>query len=384
MKKVLTCTQIKELTTRLQEIRDHVILPDIQYKEGILEALELTIVDIVIIKEEIEGEITLQELIKEIKIINKEIKIIVIIKENEALKKLLVALEVDIIEQKIDGTIILNYKHQELKEEIDVVKELLIQNMKPKNPTKIKEKKIKKEKKTKRKSKHENTEVISIIGNPGCGKSVLTALISKIVKEKRVLIIDLDFTDSIIHTLFGVTKNPIEKEENKQEIFPFSKWLVKVNNKIDILSNLNEKIELKPDILKIIIEKLKKQYEIILIDNSNDDSGLLLQESDIILYIIESNLSQLKIAKRRLSYIQEKIENENKIKIVINKYNQEHISKSIIKEILDPYRIIGKISYHRHYTKLINKNMNLLGITRKIKIEIRLLLLKLKGEIKWN
>lgn len=60
---------------------------DIQYKEGILEYLEKNKrVEIIILKEDLPGQIKILELINEIKKINNKIEIIILIKENDCEK----------------------------------------------------------------------------------------------------------------------------------------------------------------------------------------------------------------------------------------------------------------------------------------------------------
>ena len=83
MKKIITAIGEKELNEELKNYEDIKILtPDIPYKDGILEVLENEQdVDILIFNEEIDGEIEFEDLIDTIKLINKNIEIIIILQE---------------------------------------------------------------------------------------------------------------------------------------------------------------------------------------------------------------------------------------------------------------------------------------------------------------
>ena len=95
MKKIITAINNPNLNEKLkQENNLEIICKDIQYKEAILEILlENKNVDILIINNDLPGEIQTEKLLNEIKVINNKIKIIFILeKENkkieENLKKL--------------------------------------------------------------------------------------------------------------------------------------------------------------------------------------------------------------------------------------------------------------------------------------------------------
>ena len=85
MKKIITAINNPKLNEELKkENYFEIIGKDIQYKEAILETLEhKKDIDLIIISEEIPGEIKLEEIIQKIKRINHKIKIIFILeKEN--------------------------------------------------------------------------------------------------------------------------------------------------------------------------------------------------------------------------------------------------------------------------------------------------------------
>ena len=154
MKKILTAINNPNLNKKLSEQEFiEISYKDIQYKEAILEVLnEDNYFDIIIINEQLPGEINFIELIKKIKKINKKIKIIIIlekedeIKENE-LKK------ININEIYYNNKITLEYlikiikekeinKEEELKKEINELKQIIKMNELKNNTKKMKNIKI--------------------------------------------------------------------------------------------------------------------------------------------------------------------------------------------------------------------------------------------------
>ncbi len=93
MKKIITAINNPKLNEELKKERKFEIIgKDIQYREAILDILEKNkLVDLIIISEEIPGEIELESLIERIKIINEKVKIIFILeKQNSDLEKILI------------------------------------------------------------------------------------------------------------------------------------------------------------------------------------------------------------------------------------------------------------------------------------------------------
>ena len=86
MKKIITALGNEKIYNILKQENDiEIIVNDIQYKEGIIEVLEKYFdIDFIIINNLLQGEISLEDLIKKIIKINNNIKIILIIeKKNE-------------------------------------------------------------------------------------------------------------------------------------------------------------------------------------------------------------------------------------------------------------------------------------------------------------
>lgn len=88
MKRILTAIGSEELNTILKMQKDiEVVGTDIQYQEGVVEALEkYQNIDIVILNENIIGELDLEDLIRSIVILRNNIEIILIAEEIEELE----------------------------------------------------------------------------------------------------------------------------------------------------------------------------------------------------------------------------------------------------------------------------------------------------------
>ena len=90
MKKVITAIGNEKINTELKKEKNiEIVTNDIQYKEGILEALEIyEDIDYLILNSLLQGNINIEELIIEINILNKNIKIIIILEnKNDELEK---------------------------------------------------------------------------------------------------------------------------------------------------------------------------------------------------------------------------------------------------------------------------------------------------------
>ena len=429
MKKIITAIGEKELNEELKNYEDIKILtPDIPYKDGILEVLENEQdVDILIFNEEIDGEIEFEDLIDTIKLINKNIEIIIILqeeninkinylnnkkitkiilKENYSFNKIInLIFEENKIQKNIFNNNINNIENNFYEKE----KNILNNNSKKleeENKYKIEEYKLnenilkiknKKENKIIKKiknifnNKKITKKIITISGIGGVGKSIFTAHLANSYYngKNKILIIDFDILNNCIHTLYGVNKYPKNINENLEnenfikniceEKNNIKKLIVKINNKINLISGIdlifnNKKININE--LNYLLQKLNDEYNIIIIDTANDNNNeykkLIMQCSNIIIFLIEGNLIQIKKSINLLNTITNNwnIENE-KINIINNKKTNDSIDENIINNIFSDYNILGEINFNKNYNKIINKNMNKKYINKKIKKEYK-------------
>ena len=383
MKKILTAIGNEKINNELNKIENFkVISNDIQYKEGIIEILEnMQDIDFIILNSLVPGEINLFELIKKINLLNEKIKIILFIENNNPeIDKLLSdkkiykilynnAIEIkDLINIIKDSEIINN---EELKEEINKLKSIILENKKKnKFSHKIKSffkdsivNKILKNKKNiitcksnkKEKNKNiKNKKVISITGPPSVGKSIFSINLAKINSyensENKILIIDADIINSSIHTILGLPKNSTT-----------------INKNINLLT-LNNNI-------KELLEKNKNKYDLIIIDTGSCNELLelnkeIIEISNLSLFISDTNLLEInKSIKLLEKYINKLKINKDKFQIIFNKYNNKSIDFNLLGNIFSEFNIIGYLKYSVQYSELINKNNTNNLINNKIKNE---------------
>ena len=421
MKKVITAIGEQNLNEELKkyELLD-IVTSDIQYKEGILEVLENeSDIEYLIFNEDIQGEIEFEDLIDTIKLLNRNIELIVILKEenidkinylkNKNINKIFLKGNLDV--NKIINLIFENRNNVNnyFKKNKEIInEEIKIENKKIKSEFKqeidyknnVVNLKIKKENrflkilnkiKSKLIKKKIIKKVITISGVGGVGKSVFTAnLANAYCKGKnKILIIDFDILNNCIHTLFGVNKYPkyikdnLDKDDFINELcvdkMNIKKLIIKVNNKIDLISGadiiLNNK-NLDINEMSNLLEELKKEYNLILIDTSTECffeyTRMMMKCSDEVVFLLEGNLLQIKKSINLLKIYTNNWNIENsKINIVLNKKTNESIDENVLKNIFSDYFIIGNINFSKIYNTLINKNMNKNYLNNRVKKEYK-------------
>ena len=442
MKKIITAIGNEFINNELKKEKNlNVILNDIQYKEGIVESLEKeNEVDYIIINSVLQGETKIEDLIKQIYIINKYIKIIIIIENNEKeIEKYLnykniykiIYLDkddkvnmqkiIEIISNDHENNKIINIKKEEKDKEnkkeskkikgernntnIVLIKRIaknIINNYLIKQ---LSSKKIKFNSKKSLKNKIKNKS-ICITGPPGVGKTIISINLAKIniYKNDKILIINSDFFNNSINTILGlrnISRNiNIEKKckenneylkNNFDNIFECFN-IIKINKKIDLLILKKEKTKenIENMFLNKIIENinfLKDIYEIIIIDtNYNEKSNNLkniTEICDFCLFISDTNLLEINQSIKLLDIFINKLNIKiNNIKIMFNKYNSESISFNLLKNIFSEFEVIGKLNYRKIYNKLINKNNKYSLLDKKLKKEYININNKIKNIIK--
>lgn len=422
MQVVITALLNKTVNEKLKEYKEiKVIMNDIQYQEGIIEALEINKdIDVLILSELLPGQLNIKELIEEIKKINNKIKIIIFLeKENKNLENYLYAKgNINIfynneIEIKDIIELIINKSEKEkLEQEIKELKKIVMNNEEKeinytyKNAQENKnnkliitdeeikniEKEIEEEylnntflNKMKNKfnnlfknKNNKNSEIILISGTSGVGKSIFTVNIAKTFakKKKSILIIDMDFYTNSIEILFGVKNKKIKIENYNQENEQnnFENIILKVNSKINLISKINTifpENNIEEITLLKQLENLKEKYDYIIIDTESQSENylqIILDKCDKIIFLTEPNLLQIKKAKNILDkYINEWQIEKEKIFILFNKVKKDTICFNILKEVFSNYNIIGKINFIKNCNTLINQNMKSIFIENKIK-----------------
>ena len=397
--KILTALQNPEINKILKEQTNYnVVENDIQYQEGIIEILEKNNkINLIIISELLPGNIGIKETINKIKEFNSDIEIIVILEnKNSKIKEFLIQKNIKSIFYNNQITIdelINNIKQKEEKtsqieinKEIEILKEMILENKKNKKSKtnkiekikiKIKKEIIKLKKIILRKKKetiNRKNEIISIVGAAGVGKSIFISLFSKNIKNKKILIIDFDIFNKSLDLIFGY-------DAQKQK----EKTIIKISNNIDLLSKIEiffaENNYLEKNKIKNILNNFSKKYDLIIIDNTSEYSCNYTKEilinSDEIIFLTDANLIELNKTKKILEkYINKWKIKKEKIKVVFNKININSINSKILKNLFSDFKILGKINFSNKYNLIINNNLKILN--KKINKEYLNIIKKLK------
>lgn len=373
MEKVLTALANPKLNEKLKQTNKFEInYNDIQYQDGVLEILKKEEIDILILSEILPGDYNIKNFILEIKKYNKQINIIIFLENKK--EELEIFLKTNGIfniyyNNEINFSKIINNVTK--NKNIELINKLIKENFlikKEKFSFKKIKNKLKNKYKKRNKSKIINNKIITISGCAGVGKSIFTINLAQSLKNKKILIIDLDIINNCIHTILGI-KNKKEKNINNLEDL-----IIKYNKKIDYISfnqilknNLFEKENIKSS-----FEKLKNKYNYILIDISleclKNENKKIIKNNFLNIFLIEPNLIEIKKAKRILNIYEKEwnIKKEN-INIIFNKFNIYSINLEILKNIFWNYKIIGKIDFNINYNLLINKNFKCKKELRKIR-----------------
>ncbi len=293
MKRIITAIDNPKLNEELKKEKNFQIIgKDIQYKEAILETLEENNnIDIIILSENILGEIKLEKLIEKIKLINDQIKIIFILeKENIELEKILI--KNNIIDIYYNSKInlnelikIINKKEMNMEEEIIKLKKIIEEknlkyNTEDRKVEEIKTHRLNNKNKYINKIKNQieiivknalnrvkkvdnsrnmSTKIITFSGNYKSGKTTLSLIISQYLSEKncKVLLIDGDFEKNDLSIILKKNKgkNNFYRKNKKQYKNKFNKKRIK--NQIKII---NVKNRINYEFKKLINQKNKIYY----------------------------------------------------------------------------------------------------------------------------
>lgn len=373
LKKVITAINNPILNDKLLNCKNiEVLKNDIQYKEGILEILELEKnIDILILSENLPGEINLIELLLKIK--KNDIKIFIILEtENNELKNTLFdygikniyyndKITIDELVKIIEKETI--ESNEELKNEIEKLKEIISEKeyRNERKKAKFYKEKIRKNlldiykkmsKKHEKCTTQNNKKIMIFCGNYNSGKSIVLALFTKILfkKSKKNLVINFNEKNNDIFFILNKRNNKnndeniIEKNEN-------------LSSKIDVIDGKifveNEKFN------KEKFERFNANYDRIYIENYFENDSETEQEilkiSDKIIFLSQTNLLEISKSKKILErYISRYLIEKEKIYILFNKYNKYSIDENLLKKIFFEFNSIGKIKFNNKYNLLLN------------------------------
>lgn len=416
--KIITALENPKTNEKLKEERNfEVIGNDIQYQEGVIEILNKNPeIDLIIISELLTGQVGFKELIEKIKTINKRIEIIAILKrENEEIKNYLISKGVFNIfyNNKITNNELIDTinninntrKEVEINEEIKNLKKIILEknnsNRKmlnkeivSKNYFKIKNIILGKLNLKNKKEKISNkNKIISIVGTNGIGKSIFSSLLAKTIKNKKILLIDFDIFNQSINSIFNVKRKSTKKGKRKinKTKNNINNLIIKANKSIDLICATNilfeEKYKIEKSKIKIFLEELSSKYDLIIIDTTSecffDYTKEILEKTDLIIFLTQANLTELKKSKNLLDiYINKWKINRQKFNIVFNKDNINAVNDKILKTIFSDFKIIGKIKTNKNFDLIINNNLK--NIDKKIKKKFERIIKKINLEEEEN
>ena len=221
-------------------------------------------------------------------------------------------------------------------------------------------------------SKHK--KVISILGSNGVGKTIFSSFFGKyLAHENKVVIIDFNIYSNDLKILFDIKKQS-NSCELKDLIFKVNKNLYILNG-LKYLFNENNKIDSYK--MKGIIDELKNNFEYIIIDTSSEINlkyvKTIFPNTDYNIFILEPNILQIKKAKELLEvYLMDFELDRNQTGILINKNNLTSIDSSILNNVFEDFKILGKINYNQKINSYINTytknniNFNIFNNIQKI------------------
>ena len=405
---IITALKNPNINKKIKEkTKFNIIGNDIQYKEGIIEMLQKNEeIDLIIVSELLPGELNFKELINKIKQINNRTEIIVFLNnENEELKNYLISKGIFNIFINNEITVeelikVINEKNSQKKEteinqDIREPKKIILEkenkrlNIKRLNNIKLIKLKNKiisfiKSKFNKKTNKINHKKIISVTGSPGIGKSSFCTIFAKLLKNKKILIIDFDILNSSINSIFNVKMYP-KKIKNKNTTSNINNLIIKFNKNINLLCAtkilVDDNYKKLKDSFVNKLSELKNKYDLIIIDNSSECffeyTKEILNKSDLILFLTEPNITELKKNKNLLDiYINKWNIKKEKINIIFNKTNKNSIYDKILKTLFSDFNILGKIKINIDYNLIINKNIKF--ISKKIKKDYLKIIKKLE------
>lgn len=361
----------------------------LQYREAILEMLgKEKEVDSIFINESLPGIISIEELIKKIKIINNKVNLFLFLEKEDINKKNKL--------KKLGINNIYLIKKINIKNIINLLNNNLINNKKIKNKinyfnknkikyffSKIKINKIINYKKLKiiknKENNNKKNKIITVEGKRKSGKTTLInlLLIYLLQKNKKILLINLN--KKIENNYFYLFKKYFYKKKNnyfkinnnfnKNNIFYNSE--IKIKNNLIFLNNFNEIIKENNyyDILEYFYNYYIKKFDYILVDVGDTASfkirNSLVKQSDKVLVVInDKRLGIQDIADLSNKIDSNKKDKEKSLHIVLNKYYFNSISKAIFKNLLK-----NKITFLIFfYNKELKKIPSKIKYNKKIKL----------------
>lgn len=385
MKRILTAMGNPTLNLELKKYAKYELNEnDLYYQEAALDALKSQKYDVFLTSGLLQGEFEFCEFLSEIRMLNKAIRIIVVVDEITNFFKRQLA-EYDVIDVFCDNEV----SFEDIIDAIDREEPIL------KKYEKIKEEKTLEKVSMVKEEKNEyvavqKQEVIAVSGINGAGKTTVAVNFSKVLSKKtnsKILLIDLDTINGNMDEVLDINKVPLNVkltldedkkcglnyaaeliDKNRFDANVFEELVIKTGS-IDVLTGntslhycqnvLNEKHYEK------ILNCAKEKYDFIVIDTSSniflDSTKWTLQNANKIIFVSEPNYLSMKKATQFLNII---LKNwgvwKEKIKLLVNKESNQTLSADVVEQILQDHQLVGTIKYAEEnlecsYTKILEE-----------------------------
>lgn len=361
MKKVLVAIDNEEIYNEIKSLEKYEVYErDVVYKEGVLEYISQNKVDLIITKDDLEGQMIKEIYIKQIKLLLPDVKIILFVKETD--NKYLEFLYNNNIYNIIDSKERIN--KQRLLDFIESNKEnkmylnsedMAYQNIIINNSINVVTKKK-----------------IAIFGSNGAGKSYVASLIANMLAKKlnmNTLLIDLDIENSAIDIYNNLSCNnnllaDIVKDVDNQTLNNknFDNNVYKKGN-LSIITNNSSIYECQNNFsikhYEKIYEIASQKYDVLVTDIvSNvflDVTYYNLKNADVIMFVINPNYISIRQAIKYLDLITNVWNiDKNKIKLIMNKVTENSLVKEQVEALLQEYKVCMQVEYDENLEDVIN------------------------------
>ena len=394
-KKIITAIGHPGINGSLREMPDfEVEYEDILYQEGLLEILKASLPDVLLLSELLPGGYDKKGIIEKIREIDGYFKVIIILeREDVEFRNFLISkgifdifvdnqAEMDDLVECInqDPKVIVRIKQEipkETREEMENLKRLLLEK-----PAVIREEVVI--------PQIQRQEVIAVCGPGSAGKSCFVTQLAVLLTQRskaKILVMDFDTVHPSLDQYLGVPKSPPNVDysigggrcsglnymidaidKNKLESSVFDELVARPRGMetLHVLTG-NDSLYVCQDVLnsdyyRVILEKAKELYDIILIDTSSnifvDSTQFAAVNASRIFLLAEGTYLSLKRTMLLLEmYVKEWNVRKEKIRVVINKYNSYSLDKAVVGELLGDYSICGYIRQDSRYDLYLNKNV---------------------------
>ena len=317
---------------------------------------------VIVTKENLDGKLSDEEYIKQIKILDKDTKIIWnTTKLLDKDKQMLLGNEIFniIIGEEFNVNKIIDSINNDDK----IVYETNVENYNVNDNSNNNEK-----------FKVFNREFIAVYGTNGSGKSYISNLLSKnIAKDivNNICMVDMDFENSCIDILNnidfkdkGISAICQNIDLNRNITDNINSNIVK-KNKIDFILNNTTIYDYKNKIntqhyFKIYNE-LNKRYQTVIVDLPSfpfiDVVSFTLNYATKVIFVVNANYISLRQSVSYLELLNKHFNiPKNSINIIINKVSKNSLSLNYIKNILNDYNIILEVPFNENEEDNINNN----------------------------